>query len=149
VSPLGGDRNAHRVPEGLQALLDIALRPGAPPTGQSLKPRELLSEKRGTVPAAIRCVCMTWKIHALGLTAFMLLAACERQPSADASPDAASAAPLDSQSTSTSSDPATASDEPPHVTASSAAASAPECKDLEKAQGGACNPKATGDPTAK
>jgi hypothetical protein len=39
---------------------------------------------------------------------------------------------------------AVSSDEPPATTASSAAASAPECKDIEKADPGTCQPAGAG-----
>jgi hypothetical protein len=39
--------------------------------------------------------------------------------------------------------------EAPAETAAAAAAAAPECKDLEKAAPGTCDPEATGDPKAK
>jgi hypothetical protein len=47
-------------------------------------------------------------------------------------------------------EPGSASGESPAVTASSAAAAAPECKDLEKADPKSCDPHdAAGDPNAK
>jgi hypothetical protein len=46
-------------------------------------------------------------------------------------------------------DPAAASRESPEVTASSAAAAAPECKDLKKADPATCEPSAKGDPQAQ
>jgi hypothetical protein len=46
-------------------------------------------------------------------------------------------------------EPGSTQSEPPSVTASSAAATAPECKDLAKADPKACRPGAVGDPNAK
>jgi len=46
-------------------------------------------------------------------------------------------------------EPGSASGESPAVTASSAAAAAPECKDLAKADPKTCQPGATGNPSAK
>jgi hypothetical protein len=62
------------------------------------------------------------------------------QPATTSTPVAASPSP----------EPGSASGESPEVTASSAAASAPECKDLEKADPKTCHPgDAVGDPNAK
>lgn len=80
----------------------------------------------------------------LGITCALLIAACsdsrESAAQTSAPSPAAAIAP----------EPGSASGETPSVTASSAAASAPECKDIEKADPKTCHPEdAVGDPNAK
>jgi hypothetical protein len=80
---------------------------------------------------------------ALGIA--LMLAACGR-----AEREAATLQPPAAQGTtiSSSADPATANPTSPEVTASSAAAAAPECRDMKDADPAACEPDATGNPNA-
>jgi hypothetical protein len=89
---------------------------------------------------------MNPRLVAIGLTFCITLAGCGKETR-----EAATLEPSRNNTTtiSSSTDPATATDVPPSVTASSAAASAPECKDLKEADPATCQPGATGNPQAE
>jgi len=81
-------------------------------------------------------------VLALCITCAILVAACgeSKQPAAHVPPPPTTGAP----------EPGSASGESPAVTAATAAATAPECKDLEKTDPKTCDPAdAVGNPNAK
>jgi hypothetical protein len=84
-------------------------------------------------------------VSAIGVALFVM-AGCAREER-----EAATLEPSRNNETtiSTNPDPATAQPAPPETTASSAAASAPECKDMKEADPATCEPAAKGDPQAK
>jgi hypothetical protein len=84
------------------------------------------------------------RLCALGLALAVTLAGCGSEHR-----EAATLEPSRNTTISSNPDPAAASGESPAVTASSAAAAAPECKDLKETDPAACQPSATGDPQAR
>jgi hypothetical protein len=82
---------------------------------------------------------------ACGAAVLLLLMGCK--PSIDESRPSANPTPGSvTMSSPTNASPATASHESPADTAASVAAAAPECKAIEQAQPGACQPSANGVP---
>jgi hypothetical protein len=85
------------------------------------------------------------RLCAMGLALALTLGGCGSEDR-----EAATLEPSRNSTTiSSNPDPAAASGEAPEVTASSAAAAAPECKDMKEADPATCQPSATGDPQAK
>lgn len=88
---------------------------------------------------------------AFGLALCLTFTGCAREEreAVTLEPGATAASASGGTTISSNPDPAAASGESPAVTASSAAASAPECKDLKEADPATCQPAATGDPQAR